>query len=421
MKGFDPVNTWIKGVCHSHSNSRETVRSYSRWINTFLEFVGKSAGEIIDEYEHTSSDREFRRKYARYIRALIAKLQGRYAPGTITLVTMVIRSFFKYNDLPLGFVPVGTGRVIHHNRDITKEEVAKIIGASRPREKAFFLMMAQSGLRPSTLCMLKLKHISPDFKNGMIPCKIEVPQELAKGKYRGYFTFMGDEAVKALKHYFSKRKDLTQDSHIFTSRTKPSKRENVDVDPKTFSVRFNLIVRELKDNGELEFDAPHNKPAQIRLYNLRKYFRKFANQAGFEHVQYWMGHVVKEGVEEHYRPLDVEFHRNLYAKEAMPFLTIESATPNETLDLIGELKGQITERDQRIQDLEEQQKSIDSRLDEFKRIEEEIKSIYKDLKYFSEGNIAIAHLRKDLKEEILREIAKSTRQESEEKTEHQET
>ncbi|MDH5795226.1 MAG: hypothetical protein OEZ24_03870 [Candidatus Bathyarchaeota archaeon] len=61
-----------------------------------------------------------------------------------------------------------------------------------------------------------------------------------------------------------------------------------------------------------------------------------------------MGHTVREGVDEHYRPTDVEFHRKLYAEKAMPFLRLETATPTETEKTIEELRAQLKERDKEI-------------------------------------------------------------------------
>jgi hypothetical protein len=80
-----------------------------------------------------------------------------------------------------------------------------------------------------------------------------------------------------------------------------------------------------------------DRPAEIRLYNLRKFFRKMANQAGFENVEYWMGHT-GPGVDSSYRPRDPEFYRKIYAEKAAPFLRLETATPSETEKQIEELR-----------------------------------------------------------------------------------
>jgi len=49
--------------------------------------------------------------------------------------------------------------IVYHNRDITKEEIVQIMVVIKLREKAFFAVMAQSGLRPHTIKQLRLKHL----------------------------------------------------------------------------------------------------------------------------------------------------------------------------------------------------------------------------------------------------------------------
>jgi len=99
-----------------------------------------------------------------------------------------------------------------------------------------------------------------------------------------------------------------------------------------------------------------------------------------------MGHTVTEGVDEHYRPKDVEFHRQLYAEKAMPYLRLEAATPSETEQTIMELRKQLTERDREVADLRqeidglrgvkrlaevlERSKSLDEAFQRFKRLKD---------------------------------------------------
>jgi integrase len=209
-----------------------------------------------------------------------------WATNTINSSVVAIRSFFKYNDLPLGFVPLARARVVYRNRDITREELQKILAVANPREKAFFCMMVQAGLRPDTLCKLRLRDIEPDFSHKVVPCKIDVPENIAKGQYRSYFTFMGQESVDFLRAYFEvDRPGIQPDDLLFTAHG-----SNKNASAKSLSVIFTTTVRQLQASNALNYKrAPKGKPSEIRLYNLRKYFRKNAHQAGFELVQFWMG------------------------------------------------------------------------------------------------------------------------------------
>jgi hypothetical protein len=100
---------------------------------------------------------------------------------------------------------------------------------------------------------------------------------------------------------------------------------------------FRLSAKKLEESGALKYEIREGKPSELRLYNLRKFFRKFAIQMGFEVVEYMMGHMVK-GVDGNYRPQDPEYYRDLYSEKAMPFLRLETSSPLETEQAITELE-----------------------------------------------------------------------------------
>jgi integrase len=365
MKSIEVVDAWIDNVAYAHSKSESTANQYRRNMAKFCSFIGKTPTQILGDYERLS-DREFRRKYAQYIRAFISRLASiNYTVNSVKATVAAIKSFFKYNDLVLGYVPMPRSKVTFHNRDITKEEIVKILELSRPRDKAFFCMMAQTGLRPETLCNLRMKHIEPEFTKGIIPCKIDVPEEITKGQYRAYFTFMGEESTKYLRSYLATRSNIGPEDYVFASHG-----TDKQLNSKSISGIFKRVIEQLKEKGMMDFEQKQvGKPRTVRLYNLRKFFRKYANQAGFEFVQFWMGHIVNKGQEESYRPQDVEFHRQLYKEGAMPYLKLEKATRNE----IGKL---IEERDVEVSKLKERIKYLEDLVegDEFfKKFEENVK------------------------------------------------
>jgi integrase len=205
-----------------------------------------------------------------------------------------IKSFFRYNDLPLGIVPQAMSGIIFHNKDITKEEIIQIMSVSKLREKTFFVMMAQSGLRPHTIRQLRLKQLESLDR---LPSKIEVPKEMTKGKYGSYVTVIGPDTIKYLRQYFATRTNLVDDDFVFCSHDNSKKPVNV----KDMSRAFRLAARKLEQSGAIDFEIRPGKPSELRLYNLRKYFRKQAHQMGFENVNYLMGHTVR-GSDANYKP-----------------------------------------------------------------------------------------------------------------------
>lgn len=341
------VESWIDNVAYSNSRSENTGYRYRYYLEAFCNFIGVTPQQIVEEYEATKDERALRRKYARYLRNFISHMnRNGYAVNTMRTYTMGIKSFFKYSDLPLSYVPVARNKVTFHNRDITKEEIQRILEVSRPRDKAFFGMMAQSGLRPDTLCNLKIKNVEPEFSKRVIPCKVEVPEEIAKGEFGAYFTFIGEESAKYLKAYLATRSNIEPTDYLFTSYGEDKK-----ANPKSMSKTFVKAIENLKNKGLMNFEQKEEgKPRTVRLYNLRKFFRKYAGQAGVEYVNFWMGHKTNykaphiPASDVHYFSReDVEVHRTLYKEKAMLFLRLETATPSETEETIKRLQQEVGE------------------------------------------------------------------------------
>ena len=327
----DLVSEWLQNVAYSHSGSENTQDEYQRTWKRFSKFIGKTAEQIEAEYNAVDKDRGFKRKYARHIRTWIAELSKEgLETSSIKVMVGVIQSFFKYSDLPLGKIPQAKGGVVYHNRDITAEEIVKIMALVKLRERAFFAVMAQSGLRPYTMKQLQMKHLE---SLDTIPCKIEVQRGISKGKYGGHVTFIAADAAKYLKQYFATRKGLSPESLVFSTDDYGKK----PVNTKDVSRLFKNAARTLQRSGAMDFEVREGKPSEIRFYNLRKFFRKYANQMGFEHVEYMMGHTIK-GSSMNYKPEDPEFYRQLYLEKAMPFLRLETLNPLETEKAIKELK-----------------------------------------------------------------------------------
>jgi len=355
----DLLQTWLDSVAVSHSGSKNTEVLYRYHFETFLKFINATTENIQKDYNELP-ERDFRQKYAQALRSWTGQLMREgYAPGSIASFSIAVKSFFKHNDFPLSYVSTVRKRVRFHNRDIDKEEILQVLGISAPREKAFFAVMAQSGLRPTTLCLLKIKNLEPDLSQNKIPAMVKVPEEDAKGQYHEYLTFIGEDAVRLLKDYLNTRRNLKPESYVFVNQGA----ENPMV-YNTLSSMFRKAVRLLRDKGVMNYEQKTaDRPAEIRLYSLRKWFRKMAIQAGFENVEFWMGHT-GPGVDASYRPQDPEFYRKIYAEKAMPFLRLETATPTETEKTIEELRQQLAQT-------REERDTFEARLDRIEKFLDE--------------------------------------------------
>ena len=361
MKKFDPIQIWLDNVAYSHSKSEDTERNYRSAMRDFCAFLECTPQEIIDDFERLT-DREFRKKYSQLLKIYISKLSNQdYAVCTVKYKVTPVKSFFKYNDLPLGYIPIARRKVTYHNRDITKREIVAVINISNVRDQAFYTMMAQSGQRPFTLCLLRRKHIEPDFTKGIIPCEIKVPAELAKGEFGAYFTFMGEESVKRLRHYFRQRGVVGPEDYIFAKSG-----SDTQLNRKSVSFLFAKALEKLKAAEIISFEQKKpGKQRELRLYNLRKWFRNQAvtEKSGIEYVNFWMGHKadykaphIPASDAHYFSREDVEFQRKLYRDHAMPHLRLETATPDEGERERKELRKLLENRNREIEDLKASQK-----------------------------------------------------------------
>jgi integrase len=249
-----------------------------------------------------------------------------------------------------------------------------------PRERAFFCLMAQSGLRPSTIVALKIKDVERILdENTPIPCLIMVKKENTKGKFAEYFTFIGKDSVLSIKDYLKTRINLSSEDYLFTKMGKEDKPLNAGVE----SHLFERLAKKLKDKGILDFKISKKEfpqtistkertyereiitRSEFRLYNLRKFFRKYGGQAGMDFVNFWMGHLNAGGVDLHYFSKDVEHHRQVYREKAMPFLRLQSQTPTET-------EQTIASQQKAIEELKKENQALRLQLQELPELKERI-------------------------------------------------
>jgi integrase len=354
------IENWLSTVAYSHSNSENTRIGYICNIQRFLRHVGKTPEQILEDYEKMD-EKQFKRYYSPQIMSLIVKLQKEgYSPSSQQYAINTVKSFFKYNDLPLNYIPAGHKFVVFHNRDIVKEEIEEVIKIAEPREKAFYVLMVQSGLRPNEICNLIIENFEQLLdENTPIPCLIRIPQEQTKGKYSEYFTFAGKESIYYIKEYLKRRtQPLTPGEHLFTQED-----NKTPIDTDLISHMFRRTVMKLKSQNVLNFKNKKGEKAnrnEIRLYNLRKYFRNKAG-VGQDYREFWMGHSL--GVDGHYfSKTDTEQHRKMYKETAMPNLRIGEKSPNQTEQTIIELQNRAIATDKELKELKQELETIKYRI-----------------------------------------------------------
>ena len=207
-------------------------------------------------------------------------------------------------------------------RNITADEINKITKLCQPRERAFFTIMRQSGLKPHFIKQLRIKSLEKILEqNTPIPCKIETPPKSKLGKTPN---FIGEEGVKYLKQYLATRTYRTDESLLFTTYS-----EDKEINTKDVSRTFRLAAYELRKKN---FRAKDDKLDKLRLSDLIYFYRKNAK------------HYLEEAANSPSLK-DDEFFRELYKEKALPLLETETQI---TIDVIQRKDNQIRQMKQRI-------------------------------------------------------------------------
>ena len=357
------LTMWLTKV----ADSEATKKGYKYTIQRFAKFVKEKFGIDIFTLKETwreakyggeAEKEKFLDKLSDIIDAYRVFLANKGVTNMNLRVTLAIISSYLKKGCGIKEIEVDIPKrsyVQYHNRDITREEIRKILDHASPRDRCFFLMMVESGQRPSTLLQLKYKHIKHDFEKGIVPMKIEVPSSILKDRVSDRFTFIGEDGYKVLKEYLSLRKHIDDEDLIFQPERKDKDRNEV-LSTAAMSKKFGELVLKLG----LDKPTVKGKPKHLRLYCLRKYF--FNNmKCDSTFRNFWFGH---RSVDDHYiSRLDIERHREEYSK-GYPHLRIYQPTESEEIrNLKEELemwKKAYLEQKKKTEELEQLVKQIQS-------------------------------------------------------------
>jgi len=312
ISNCDSVKFWLNKACGSNL----TKKNYRRLFNNFTKHYNLNPDALIQVWKTVRYDwkkrQEFLDEWSEKIEVYVYNRLENLTSMSKTVVIASILSFFKHHKIPLEVTNPKHPYVTYHNRDITREEIKRILQHSSIRNKAFYLTMLESGLRPGTISQLKYRNIKDDFQTRKIPMKIDVPASILKDRVGHRFSFIGKDAFEALKEYLSPRQPLHDDDYVFT---KSKRGTSEPVSPVSVSIIFGRLVIKLGLDKTTEI----GKPRSIRMYCLRKYFRNNIRVEDTSYREFWMGHTF--GTDEHYLTRNVEKHREVYA-EAYPSLRL---------------------------------------------------------------------------------------------------
>ncbi len=184
--------------------------------------------------------------------------------------------------------------------------INKITYLAPIRERAFFTIMRQSGLKPKAITRLRIRNLE-QWKT--IPRKIDVRPKLNEKKTKKLPHFIGQEANRYIKQYLGTRNDLTRESLLFATRNK----ENKEISTKNVSRKFSKILEKIEEEenkyrqsiSKMESDKQNFSLKSLTDFYIAKSkdYRKELDKNPHENDQYY---------------------RKLYKEKALPFLEIES-------------------------------------------------------------------------------------------------
>lgn len=200
----DPVGFWLGRVA---LGSRKT---YDVGLKGFLRWLGQREGKVLSASDLLARQMETQDQYAvldllqKYVSEMPLALNSK-----ISIYTAV-RSFFMHNRcaLPsdLGFKVRGSKAPLPAKLSV--EHVRRMVQAANLRDRSIVLvkwMGLQDTDRLVWIGRNLAQEIVTQMKEGVHPVRLEIPQG-RKNNDRGYYTFIGKDAIDALKEYFEKER-----------------------------------------------------------------------------------------------------------------------------------------------------------------------------------------------------------------------
>ena len=302
-----------------------TKRSYLLHFRNFCRWLKKTPEELVTERKEDlgSEDRRVQHnselqmtRYINYLKSL------HRAPDTVRLAYYSVRSFYDNNYLTLELRANQAPKKGWPRGRATKEQVATLLSCANTREKALVLLIKDSGLAVSDVAQLSYKDVQEEFeaKEGFVAIRfVRVKTSIPS------ITFIGPEALDALRDYIEMRRRGTRDMYPASARHK-------GVPPETLTGKSPLFVQHDRTHARLKakdlsriikrLAAKAGVPT-CTAHRIRKLFQTCLEDARvpFNWIQYFMAHKPL-GVEGNYSLPSVKQLREAYT-EAYQYLQLE--------------------------------------------------------------------------------------------------
>jgi hypothetical protein len=318
-----------------------TFTVYYTWTHRFLHSIGKSPDEAITWARETQDKHEVLDAVQTWVNSLTA----RYNTKRIAYATL--RSFFLHNrvDLPSDRWYRMRGDEAPVERKLTVDHVRTLIGLAIQPWRSAILVKWQALLDNEGLIYVSNHHadaIVKALKANAEICKLTIPGRKRTRNERGFYTFIGPEALASLREYFETERGWPKPNEpVWVYATVNHRGQPIQV--RAFQEAWMRLLRRARlipkeksnDSGtRYGFNMHNTRDLAISLLNTAPGFNPLC-------AEFWAGHEIDPlGYNQFYniKPQYVEQQYRL----ALPYLSIIGASANtQTSQEVESLRAEI--------------------------------------------------------------------------------
>jgi hypothetical protein len=353
LEEYETVNKWLSRLSQSTRNVNIII------FSKFMEYLKQGQGKFnsltpdeLVEFQKNASNGE--------LYDILDEIQGyinsqqniRY--NSLRKYYSTLRSFFAHNrvELPRDKSYRVKSEVPQVRGLLTPEEVRSMALASKPRYKAIFLSLLQGGMGLEEFDYWN-KTGWPSLKDQLARStrlvRVDLPGRKMKKHTQPYYTFLGRDAVDAIRNYVEHFRPDKTDAIFYDQNGNPVSKGSVQDYWKRLSYRVGLVKPQREKDLKARAKVRHGK----NLHELRDTFRTLWSKSSAKYFigEFFMGHTIDP---QNYdkSSIDVNFYEKEYLKAESLLNIMSSAKPY----------GQVEE--DRVLDLERQNEELREKMKE---------------------------------------------------------
>lgn len=280
------VQRWLRGLAESTGKNRLRV------LKTFFDFVKVSPSEAVVFQREHPNDYKFVEVVYDWLDARSLRI------NTIKTQLGCVRGFFLANRAPM---PKDRHR-FHSEREpvvgeLSVEEFKKILTGCNLTYRSAFLVQFQSGSGVKELAYINefhAEHVWNEVRKGARTIRLTMPGRKQNRNVRPYYTFIGSDAVEALKQLFHSKGWKRDDVLFRTEYGKPVSASSLQSYFKVRAFKLGILkayTPKCPDCGEETVKKHHRKEGRKWLYYLCTACQSEHLPAEFEHERKEWTHV----------------------------------------------------------------------------------------------------------------------------------